>query len=151
EGEFKALALTQELIPTIGLTGIRAWQPKGEQRLLPALEAIKWRGRDVYLVPDSDIATNPNVESAVAWLGKHLADRGAKVRVTQLPDAEGGGKLGIDDWLVLQGDNRKAALRKLLDDAIEPPTIEPETLKLPAKHADPSREAASFLLSGKID
>ena len=52
EGEKKALALTQELLPTIGLTGIRSWSPKGQQRLLPELEAVAWSGREVYIVAE---------------------------------------------------------------------------------------------------
>jgi hypothetical protein len=117
EGEFKALAITQELLPAVGLVGIGGWKEKDHQRLLPELEAVAWRGRKVYLIPDSDFGT----------------------------------KMGADDFLATQGANGKAALRKLLDNAEDPPPVDAESLKEAAAKLDPASEAEAFLNTGQQD
>jgi putative DNA primase/helicase len=153
EGEFKALALSQELLPTIGLVGIGGWKEKDHQRLLPELERVAWSGRKVYLIPDSDFGTNENVATAVAWLAKHLSDRGAVVKLVRLPDGapDASGKpakMGADDYLAAHG---KGAMRKLIDAAEDPPPVNPESAKENGEHADPADEAKSFLEETKQD
>lgn len=151
EGEFKALALTQELLPTIGLVGVFGWKAKDHQRLLPELERIAWNGRTVYIVFDSDYATNENVVNALAWLAKHLIDRGAKVRFVRLPDKNDGSKQGIDDYIAAMGPDAKREVRALLDAAEDPPAVDAESVKSLAETADPAKEAAAFLEQAKQD
>lgn len=151
EGEKKSLALSQELLPTIGLVGCGGWKPKDHQRLIPDMEGVAWNGRLVYLVPDSDIATNENVEQAFAWAAKHLKDRGARVKFVKLPDGPEGAKVGVDDFIVAKGADAKRELRKLLDNAEEAPEVDPELVMKSAEHADPAKEAAAILASSKVD
>ena len=99
EGEKKAVKATQEGFPTVGIAGVWGFRDR-EHTFLPDLEDIVWKGRTVYVVPDSDVATNSNVRDAVWELGWHLQQRGSDVRVVCLPD-EGDGKTGLDDYLVI--------------------------------------------------
>jgi putative DNA primase/helicase len=151
EGEFKSLALTQELLPTIGLVGVFGWKEKDCQRLLPDLERVAWQGRRVYLIPDSDFTMNENVSNAMAWLAKHLKDRGAIVKLVRLPDGPDGAKMGADDYIASKGAGAKREVRALLDAAEDPPAIAPETAKRAAVALDPADEARRFLESGKYD
>jgi phage/plasmid primase, P4 family, C-terminal domain len=151
EGEFKSLALTQELLPTLGLVGVYGWKAKDHQRLLPELEKIAWSGRTVYIVFDSDYATNENVVTALAWLAKHLTDRGAKPRFVRLPDKPDGSKQGIDDFIAAKGTDAKREVRALLDAAEDPPAVKPEQLREPASAADPAKEAAAILAAEQKD
>ena len=64
EGEKKAAKADQEGFPCIGLGGIYGFRDR-EHLFLPALEKVVWAGRDVVLVPDSDVGTNQNVRDAV--------------------------------------------------------------------------------------
>jgi hypothetical protein len=68
EGEKKAAKADQEGFPCLGLGGIYGFRDR-EHLFLPALEKVVWAGRDVVLVPDSDVGTNQNVRDAVWELG----------------------------------------------------------------------------------
>ena len=137
EGEKKSLAATQFGFPTIGLTGVSCYSPKGRAALLPELEAIAWKGRRVFIAYDSDLDRKPDVARAEASLARRLAKTyGADVRCVRIPDGPLDAnneptKWGLDDFLVAQAEPQRA-LRKLLDDAIEPPTIDNEKLFPPA-------------------
>jgi putative DNA primase/helicase len=122
EGEKKSLASTQHGFPCVAICGVNAWNVAKEKRLLPDLEGIKWQGREVRIVFDNDIAEKPSVQNAESWLAKILMDRGAKVSVVRLP---AGPAKGLDDFLLSNGANAKAELRKLLDGADEPHPIDP--------------------------
>jgi Domain of unknown function (DUF3854) len=62
EGELKAAAATKLGFPTIGLGGVYSFQSnKNSQLLVPSLADFGWADRTVYIVYDSDAATNPNV------------------------------------------------------------------------------------------
>ena len=105
EGEKKALKATQEGFSSSGLVGVYGWKDGKSERLLPALEQISWKRRPVFIVFDSDVARNEDVQNAEARLAKHLIDRGAVVRVVRLPDGPAGedgqpAKMGLDDFLV---------------------------------------------------
>lgn len=81
EGEKKALALTQEGPPTIGLTGIWNWTKKrieksAPRQLIDDLSAVDWR-REVLIIIDGDEQRNANVQYAATTLAAVLADRGA--------------------------------------------------------------------------
>lgn len=156
EGEKKSLAATQEGFPCIGLVGVYGFVVRGHKRLIPDLEAIDWRGREVRIVFDSDLSTNPNVQTAEALLAKLLTDRGAKVRCVRLPDGPLGDdgqptKIGLDDFIVSRGEIAKRELRKLLDNAEEPPPIDAAKLKEKAGTADPAIEAELFLKATSLE
>jgi hypothetical protein len=121
EGELKALCLSQNGIPTIGLTGVCGWQvkrerdaegqPSGERRLIPDLDSVKWEGRVVFIIFDSDSATNENVQLAEKHLAEALTAKGATVRIVRIPPGPNSEKMGADDYIVANGAD---AMRQLL-------------------------------------
>jgi putative DNA primase/helicase len=156
EGEKKSLSATQAGFPCIGLVGVYGFAPKGKMTLCAELERVAWRGRPVYIVFDSDIGSKPDVQEAEGRLAAHLTSRGARVRVVRLPDGEPGPdgkpvKVGLDDFIVQQGQNALRALRSLLNAAIEPSPPEPGSTRQDARHIDPATEAARYLEAGKRD
>jgi hypothetical protein len=104
-------------IATFGVYGWRATNRRGGKTALPDFEYVALNGRTVYLVPDSDVATNPQVGNAVGRLGALLAGRGADVRYVYLPRPADGSKVGLDDYLAAAG--TVDGLYNLADD--EPP------------------------------
>jgi putative DNA primase/helicase len=148
EGEKKALKLTQDLIPTIGLSGVYAWCEKGKEKLLRELEGIAWHGRIVYLIFDSDASSNDKVLAAETRFAARLKALGAIVKIVRLPPGPNGEKLGADDYLVA---NHCGELRKLMDAATEPQEIDAGSQKQHGKSADPADEAAAFLQSIAFD
>jgi hypothetical protein len=121
EGEKKAASADQEGFACVGLVGVWGWTKKKEddrpRELIDDLGAVAWEGREVFLVFDSDLATNPNVRWAEYHLAQALGEKGATVKVVRLPAGEGGAKVGLDDFLVKHGPE---ALRGLLAQAIDP-------------------------------
>jgi len=124
EGEKKTLAAMQAGFPTIGLTGVWAWQQArkrddngrtyGQRRLLADLAAVRWAGRRVVIVFDSDAAHNRLIQLAEDRLADALRRAGAAdVRVGRIP-SNGETKVGIDDLLISSG---PAALRQVIDAA----------------------------------
>lgn len=100
EGELKAAKGCVEGLPTIGLGGVNSYSQKSKQiDFLPELEAIDWLGRKVYFVFDSDLKDNKHVQHALFGLAEKLYVRGAFPWSVWLPQ-EGGGKVGLDDYLV---------------------------------------------------
>lgn len=122
EGPLKADAAVSaglDCIATFGVFGWRGRNGRGGKTVLPDWEFAALDGREVYLVPDSDVATSPMVADAVSRLGAVLSSRGADVRYVFLPPAADGGKTGLDDWLARNGPDT-AGLLALADD--EPPS-----------------------------
>lgn len=121
EGEKKALKGCQEGIWTIGLAGVWAWRsnPTGtESHPLPDLDRITWAGRNVFLVFDSDIQTNEDVQRAEEALAQELARRRATVYAIRLPGgSQRHSKVGLDDYLVNHSvsDFRRLDQEKLAD------------------------------------
>ena len=133
EGEKKAAKAVQEGFPCIGLTGVYGWQAKrekdseekpiGPRLLIPDLEGIAWQGRTVYIVFDSDAATNKNVKAAERHLQTTLQTNGAIVHVVRLPASQDGSKQGLDDYLVASGGD---ALRERLSESARQPNSNKE-------------------------
>jgi len=103
EGSKKADALASKGACTISVTGV--WGFKGKNQfggitILADWDYIALKGRTVYLAFDSDIVTKEPVRKALEHIGEHLKRKGAKVHVIQLPQLEGQGKTGIDDYLL---------------------------------------------------
>jgi hypothetical protein len=62
---------------------------------------ITWEGRTVFIIFDSNVATNEKVRAARSQLGKELKRRGAIVHLVDLPQMDGVN--GVDDLLGLKG------------------------------------------------
>lgn len=109
EGPVKALSAFENLgVPCITLTGVWNWvgrQGDAESAtVLPDWRTLDLAGRDVRIVFDSDISSNPSVSKAATDLARYLqSSRKASVRFVVLPDAEDGSKQGLDDWLAAGG------------------------------------------------
>lgn len=93
EGEKKSLKAMQEGLFCIGLSGLWNWSG-GDKNLIPDFDRVKWQGRTVYIIPDSDwLQPNrhgyrTNLREAVTELAHHLIDRGARVFIVELPQEE---------------------------------------------------------------
>jgi len=70
EGEMKAIAANQHGYVTIAIGGVDSF---GGETLTPLLQKIKWKGRRVYIVYDSDAATKENVLRAERRLAEVLS------------------------------------------------------------------------------
>lgn len=117
EGEFKAAASCKAGYPTIGLGGVDVWRSnKRGLPLLPELQKIAWREREVYVIFDSDAVDNPDVIRAQASLVRMLTELGAMPYVVELPPGDEGAKNGLDDFLLREG---KKALVPYLERAKE--------------------------------
>jgi hypothetical protein len=125
EGEKKAAKAVQEGFACVGLVGVECFsvrrkkdpdtgKPVGKRKLLPELEALTLKERKVFIAYDSDAAEKKEVRRAEQALAGLLQTAGAEVLVVRLPPAKGGGKVGLDDFLVARGAEE---LRKLMADA----------------------------------
>lgn len=114
EGELKSACATKHGIPTIGLGGV--WNFKAKKSgllMLPIFDKLVLKGRDVFIVFDSDAVTNPQVLYAQYKFAQALFDKGAKPYIINIPAAADGSKQGIDDFIVANGIK---AYKTLLDD-----------------------------------
>lgn len=114
EGVKKADAAASRGYACIALIGVWNWRTRdGERGSVPIaeLDDLPWRGREVYVVFDSDAASKEGVRSAEAALAEELRGRGADVRICRLAPGEAG-KRGLDDFLVGGGE-----MESLLRDA----------------------------------
>ena len=115
EGEKKAAALCAAGVPCIGLGGVYSF--KSNKRKVPLIRAFYefgWADRDVVVAYDSDAHTNRMVVSARNELCRELLALGAMPRVADVPPTAEGGKQGVDDLLVAEGED---ALKEVLDEA----------------------------------
>jgi hypothetical protein len=69
----------------IAINGVWGWRSKSAGGVIPQFNDIAWQFRSVYLVFDSDVATNWKVRHARQQLALELQKRGAVVYVTNLP------------------------------------------------------------------
>ncbi len=86
-----------------GVYGFRGRNLQGGITALPDWENIALNGRAVYIAFDSDVATKPQVESAMQRLAAFLKARGALVKIAYLLEGEGGEKIGLDDFFARGG------------------------------------------------
>lgn len=103
EGEKKAACATKHGIPTIALGGV--WNFKSKKSglfRLPLFDTIALKGRTVFIVFDSDAATNPQVLFAQYKFAEELFNCGAHPLSVNIPSQEGK-KYGIDDYIVAHG------------------------------------------------
>jgi len=85
EGEKKALRLAQERLPSIGVGDVYCWKRKDRMGLISDFDEIPIKGREVYLVADSDFSTNDNVRLVYYRLSSELMARGAIVYLIVIP------------------------------------------------------------------
>lgn len=101
EGEKKTMKAVQEGLICVGLSGLWCWSA-GEKRLVPDFDKILLQGREVFIVPDNDWKQpdkngyKKNLANAVNELAERLTQRGAVVRIIELP---AGPAKGLDDYL----------------------------------------------------
>ena len=121
EGEKKAAAACLAGFPTIGLGGVWSWKSKQfNMDMLPEFDDMLWDKRSVYLAFDSDMNEKPQVAGALHALANKLLDRGAVVKLVQLPDGPNGEKVGLDDFLVpFKAKDKQSAMAALLSTAEE--------------------------------
>jgi hypothetical protein len=120
EGVKKGDALASLGECVIDLTGIWNWRAKnsfGGITVCSDFDSIALNGRQVYVAPDSDYATNQSVSQAVKRLGEFLKRKKANVSIVLLPPGNNGSKTGVDDFLV--GGHTMAELKALVVPAEE--------------------------------
>lgn len=119
EGEKKALKACQEGLNCIALPGVWCFLGKNadnKSRPIPDLDLIVWKGRNVFIVFDSDILEKEGVRMAQEALVQELSRRGAVVESITLPSKPNGEKQGLDDFLV---ENSVDDFLKLIHERIE--------------------------------
>ena len=122
EGELKAACACKFGYPTIGLGGVDMWRSaKLGISFLPELEMINWVKRNVYIIFDSDIVSNPDVCRALNQLAEQLYMRGAIPHFVLLPKILKEGKTGLDDFLVDAKNPNE--LRTLIHTTAQPITL----------------------------
>jgi putative DNA primase/helicase len=122
EGEKKTLALHRMFseagrkVLVIGLPGVYGWRgkigiepgPDGSKRDVKGpiddLNHIVWQGREVSIIFDANVATNPMVKAARRKLAQELSQRRASVKYVDTPAVDGVN--GPDDLLGLWGPAR---------------------------------------------
>ena len=100
EGEKKTLAAHQAGMNAAGIGGLWNWLTNGEP--IDDLKLIEWSGREVVVIPDSDVFQRQDLLRPVYALGRELRERGASVSVAEIPQLEQK-KIGLDDYLVVGG------------------------------------------------
>jgi len=152
EGEAKGLAGVLADFPVVAIGGVFNWSTDyattDDPTLIPELEAIVWRGRDVYVAFDSDAVSNPNILAAEARLVDELQrKRGAKCFLVRLPPAEDGNKCGLDDLLIARGPD---ALTRLLQEAPSLGALDAKVVSLNKTCAWIEREAMIYDIGARM-
>jgi hypothetical protein len=110
EGELKAAKACVEGFSCLGLGGIFNFQSaKRGMEWIPTLDHVKWAGRKVIVVADSDAKDKPQVRRGANRLCARLAERHAIPHLIVLP-SEDERKIGLDDYLILNGREKFAEL-----------------------------------------
>jgi P4 family phage/plasmid primase-like protien len=106
-----AISATDGEALVLGVVGCQGWRQAGKLAL-DDLGLIPWRDRDVTIVFDADVDSNPDVYDAAVGLEHDLTFRGAaSVKHARLP---GDGKAGLDDVIATYGPE---ALERVLSTA----------------------------------
>lgn len=104
-----------------GVNGFRGTNAQGGKTALACWQTIALNGRSVFLVPDSDVSTNPAVFAAVQRQQAFLASKGAIVHVIKLPHKLNGEKQGLDDWRAVNPNATLDGLVRLINDDLKAP------------------------------
>ena len=103
EGELKAACASKLGLHTVGLGGVWTWRSvKNNIPILPWFSKARFEGREVFIVYDSDSATNYQVMAAENALARSLTDLGAVPCIIRLPSISDDPKFktGLDDYLL---------------------------------------------------
>ena len=85
----------------VGLQGVWNFKPPS---LKPEWDAIAIRGREAFVLFDSDVVVNADVLAAARGVASFLKARGARfVRYFVLPEGDDGGKVDIEDYVASGG------------------------------------------------
>jgi len=109
EGEKKAAAACKAGIVCLALGGVWSFMSKKRDwSLIPELEALNWKDRDVEICYDNDVMQKAEVRSALSALANELnQNHGPKSISFVFLDSEStedaNSKLGLDDFLVAHG------------------------------------------------
>jgi len=101
EGCRKADSAVSRGLCCLALLGVWNWRGTngvGGKTALADWESIALSDREVYLAFDSDVTDKPSVQHALSRLAAFLGQRGAKVRVIDLPSGADHAKVGLDDF-----------------------------------------------------
>ena len=150
EGEKKALKANQDGLPTVALAGVTCWVSigdDGESRPIADLDRIVWPGRRVVILFDSDAVEKEEVRWEEYKLYRELQSRGATCRAGRLPkptveeDAEHGlgGRLGLDDFLMIRGTVALSSVLECARAPRKPPGRNDKKEETP-RHHDVARE-----------
>jgi uncharacterized protein DUF3854 len=101
EGEKKTLAARQAGFNAVGIGGVWNWSSHGQPT--DDLSLIHWDGRDVTIIPDSDVFRRIDLSRAIYALGRELRALGANVCIGQIPEGDSN-KVGLDDFLLAGGE-----------------------------------------------
>jgi hypothetical protein len=125
EGFKKALALASAGACAVALAGVDSWMvkpsPDAPSEPVEDFDAIRWHGRIVWIVYDSDAVTKDGVRWAERRLTREFESRGAIVVVLRIPHRPDGSKRGIDDYIadrLVAGVTREDALCELKGPAL---------------------------------
>jgi len=88
---------------TIGKTTDATGTRVSIKGIIADFDRVHWDGRDVFVLYDSDSASNPSVRAARDALANALRTRGARVIVMFLPAIDGLAKTGFDDLVACWG------------------------------------------------
>lgn len=128
EGEKKAAAACQHGLITAAIGGAWNWTLKldnGDKLTLPMLDEFQWSDRSVLICPDSDAwhdGKGMNILAGFFALAKDLQQRGANVQFVRLPDLHGT-KAGLDDWLLIPGNDVEHGWPKLERISLDDPSF----------------------------
>jgi hypothetical protein len=108
ESPMKADAMLSAGVPcAVAVRGAWGWRTKGDKggaTVLPDFEAVAFNdGRQVSIVYDSDVATNPNVRAGALRLARMAEQRGSVVTILYPPALPGTKGWGVDDHLASGG------------------------------------------------
>jgi len=101
EGESRAMAATEHGYACFAYGGVALWSERdrdGARVLHRDYDQMALDGRDIWLIPDSDADTNPDVWRETELQAAALTARGARVEIVHLPPGPNGEKQGLDDF-----------------------------------------------------
>jgi hypothetical protein len=117
----------------VGLLGVWSWRGTNQlngRTLLPDWEFVHLKGRQVFVVFDSDVMLKEPVRLAMDRLGAVLNLRGANVAFVYLPAGEGGVKTGADDFLA-RGNRLEDIIALASSELRRPSALSPEPRREP--------------------
>jgi hypothetical protein len=138
EGDKKGDSLVSRGAVAVVLQGVGCW------RVPQDWEDIKLHGREVIIAFDADVMVNPNVQRELKALAAFLKERGALIKFLRWPEAYGGTKTGIDDFLA-GGDGTVEDLYRLADEAPDE-----EAIPVGTPMADIAPETVEWLWNRRI-